>query len=107
MRFRPVQLLRVVKTFLATLGKWLHSRVLSVHICERSTTSTHLPWTCAFSHGCQPCESKTSASRMIQSLKALIENADAVYEKIVHCQKADNHIAVIAAVFPTSVVRVS
>jgi inactive phospholipase C-like protein 2 len=26
--------------------------------------------------------------QMIQSLKALIENADAVYEKIVHCQKA-------------------
>lgn len=25
---------------------------------------------------------------MMQSLKALIENADAVYEKIVHCQKA-------------------
>ncbi|KAL6033555.1 hypothetical protein STEG23_025931, partial [Scotinomys teguina] len=27
-------------------------------------------------------------STMMQSLKALIENADAVYEKIVHCQKA-------------------
>lgn len=26
--------------------------------------------------------------QMMQSLKALIENADAVYEKIVHCQKA-------------------
>lgn len=29
-----------------------------------------------------------STIRSIQSLKALIENADAVYEKIVHCQKA-------------------
>lgn len=26
--------------------------------------------------------------QMMQSLKALLENADAVYEKIVHCQKA-------------------
>lgn len=26
--------------------------------------------------------------QMIQSLKAVIENADAVYEKIVYCQKA-------------------
>lgn len=30
----------------------------------------------------------TTYDMMIQSLKALIENADAVYEKIVHCQKA-------------------
>ncbi|XP_046954688.1 inactive phospholipase C-like protein 2 isoform X6 [Lynx rufus] len=30
----------------------------------------------------------TTYDMMIQSLKAVIENADAVYEKIVHCQKA-------------------
>ena len=28
-----------------TLGKWLCSGVISVHICESSTTNTHLPWT--------------------------------------------------------------
>lgn len=31
--------------------------------------------------------------QMMQSLKALIENADAVYEKIVHCQKAGEWVS--------------